>query len=145
MSSTRCETRTTDRWSSEDTPTSSGWQRDSKRPSPASLSRLYVSRRASYFLCDSPLHFSAPKNSLERFDEDFIEARRVRLEKFLNNVTRHAKLKRCTHVETFIRSPDAAFAVLRAESIPSLVGKATSWIGNVISSHTVNMVCFLIH
>ena len=64
----------------------------------------------------------------------------MRLEKFLNNVTRHAKLRKSAHVEAFIRFHDTAFSEERSVSIPSLVGKATSWLGNVISSHTANMV-----
>jgi hypothetical protein len=81
-----------------------------------------------------------PKNSLDRFDDDFIESRRKALERFLNAVNKHKKLSKSIHLELFVRAPEATFNVHKKETTPSIARTAVNWIGNVFEKHTAQIV-----
>jgi hypothetical protein len=82
-----------------------------------------------------------PKNSLGRFDDAFIESRRMLLERFINRIVNHLKLRKSTFVEIFLRAPEGAFHATRNQTSVHIITKATHWIGTTISNNTVHHVC----
>lgn len=79
-----------------------------------------------------------PKNALGRFNESFIESRRIALERFMNKVVKHRKLGKSTDLETFVRAPDKQFEVVKKETSKTVLSKTTTWIGSAISNNTVH-------
>ena len=80
------------------------------------------------------------KQILGRFDEDFIEYRMRALEKFLNRIARHDKLRKSPFFETFLMASDASFALAKMSHQSALmtatisaVSSVTGWFGNAMN------------
>jgi hypothetical protein len=74
-----------------------------------------------------------PKNSLGRFGDRFVEARRVALEKFINKVVKHKRLGSFSDLETFVRAPDVVFSSAKKETTAPLHLVASVWLDKALA------------
>lgn len=89
---------------------------------------LWFSNRLEYFYPGVIIPPLPAKNSLARFNDRFIEARRVALEKFINKVVRHHRLGKFSDLETFLHASEAVFSAAKRESADTMPSAVAAWI-----------------